>query len=143
MVRRYQRDAHGESVCAAGTGGTVVGLTCRDVDTRAAATGHLLSFRVCPTTAARFELSFATEAEVAMSVLDRGGRPVWTWRPGRPFADHGHVLVSEVGACWLWETRWSQVDDEGTALPDGRYTLQVDFLELEDTGTYTRSFNAR
>lgn len=143
MVLQYEREAHGESVCPAGTDGTPLGLTCRDADVRTGAGAHELRFRVCPTTAARFELRFATEQEVAMTVRDSSGRAVWTWRPRTPFRDHAHVLVSEVGACWLWATPWAQVDDGARPLPPGRYALQVDFLETEDPRTYTRSFHAR
>lgn len=142
MSLRYERDAHSDSLCPAAPDSGPLGLTCRQADVAATAGGHQLRFRVCPTTSTRFELRFTTEAEVAMSVRDSSGRVVWTWRPARPFGDHGHVLVSEVGACWLWATSWDGVDDRGRPLPEGRYQLRVDFLEVEDTATYTRSFDA-
>jgi hypothetical protein len=142
MDRGYRRDAHDDSLCPAGPG-EPLGLTCRSAEVvrGPGEDGYVVRFQVCPTSTARFDLHFATEAEVAMRVLDSGGRPVWTWRPAAPYADNPHVLVSEVGACWLWETPWRQVDDAGRPLRDGRYSLQVDFLEVEDTGTYSRRFD--
>ena len=142
MVRRYERDAHGEGLCPAGTESAPLGLTCRAAQVASAPGGYVVRFKVCPTSAARFELRFPSEAEVAMTVLDDAGQAVWTWRPPRPFRDAPHVLQSEVGACWAWQTPWTQVDDRGRPLPDAAYELQVDFLEVEDDATYTQRFFA-
>lgn len=144
MERSYQREAHGDSLCSADPQPAPLALTCRSAQVAPVrgSTGYVVRFRVCPTSSARFDLHFATEAEVAMSVLDSRGRAVWTWRPASPYSDHAHVLISELGACWTWETPWRQVDDAGRPVPDGRYSLQVDFLEVDDTATYTRRFDA-
>lgn len=145
MDRSYLRDAQGGSVCPAGAQSTDVGLTCRgaQVQLPRERRGYLLGFQVCPTTAGRLQLRFDGEAEVAMRLLDGEGRAVWTWRPDRPFATHPHVLDTEVGACWQWDTLWRQVDDDGRPLPPGRYALEVDFLEVDDTGTYLQRFEVR
>lgn len=141
MLRRYEQDAHGDGLCPTGTEGASLGLSCRGAQVIGAADGYVVRFTVCPSTAARFELRFATEAEVAMSVLDSSGRAVWTWRPPRPFADVPHVLDSGVGGCWAWQTPWTQVDDRARRLPGGAYQLQVDFLEVDDDQTYTHRFS--
>jgi hypothetical protein len=142
MDRRYSRNAHGEGLCAAQD--ATLALTCRGAEVRAGSAGYVLRFQVCTTTADRFELRFLTEAEVEMTVRDTArGQVVWTWQPPRPFLEEEHVLVAEVGSCWVWQTPWAQVDDAGRRLPDGSYELQVDFLEVEDTGTYSRRFVAQ
>lgn len=143
MQRGYQADAHDEGLCPAGAQSGALGLTCRGAEVRAASTGYVLRFHVCSTTTARFELRFPTEAEVEMRVLDgASGRPVWSWQPARPFRDEAHVLLSDVGTCWVWQTSWAQIDDRGRPLPDAQYELELDFLEVEDRETYSHRFSA-
>ena len=143
MERDYRSDAHGDGLCPAGTQSPSLGVACRGAEVRAAGAGYVLRFSVCTTTAARFELHFPTEAEVGMSVLDAtSGQPVWTWQPAQPFRDEAHVLLAEVGSCWVWKTSWAQVDDRGRPLPNALYELQVDFLEVDDGDTYSHRFVA-
>lgn len=142
MERDYERSAHGDGLCPADAQGPSLGITCRGADVRTTRSGYLLRFSVCTTTAERFELRFLTEAEVDVRVLDTSGREVWTWQPPRPFLDEPHVLLADLGSCWVWETSWAQVDDRGRPLPPGTYDLRVDFLEVDDSETYEHRFSA-
>ncbi len=86
---------------------------------------------LCRARATAGQLTFATEREADFRVADSTGTTVWRWSAGRTFASEAHAVELPRFGCVVWWTRWDGVDDAGTPLARGRYTLSASVFASE------------
>ena len=105
------------------------------------AEGADLVVEVCRDGATAGLLTFGTDHEVDLAVLE-DGRTLWQWTVGRTAADDEHVLSGEPGGCWTWRAPWTGVDQDGEELEAGTYLLRVRSLadELTEVDPQDTSF---
>ena len=131
MTRTYQAPIHksGTTLCSASTTGSTDGHTSQQVDwcllakARPTPGGVTLVMEVCRDDTLGASLTFQQTRESDLVVRRSDGKQVWRWSAGHPSSQQRHVLATDAGGCWLWTVTWTEVDQKGSNLPHGTYTL--------------------
>lgn len=87
--------------------------------------GHDLTQQICRDSSSDAMLSFDDARELDLVVQRPDGKVMWRWSVDHPDAATAHTLAAEREHCWVWTVHWTDVDQGGTALPRGSYTLVV------------------
>ena len=102
--------------------------------------GYELSMDLCVAVGGRTRrFSFATAQELDLSVSSQNGPAEWTWSVGQRFAANEHHVDIAAGECAKWTVIWDATDESGSALPAGRYTLNVRSLAEQAAGASSAS----
>lgn len=126
---------------------SVAGLSCASVigvcSSVYGRTGNdpVLAMDLCNTGADTVRLDFARRDEVDLTV-SRDGRTLWRWSTGRPRVSDPHQVPVRAGSCLSWTTPYAGVDQSGTALPRGTYTLTatIDSADAGAVATATTTY---
>ena len=107
---------------------------CVGVTAERTAQGADLVVEVCRDGATAGSLTYATEHEVDLAVIE-DGRTLWQWTVGRTPAEDAHELSADAGGCWSWRAPWTGVDQRGEELDAGTYVLRGRSLADQLAGT--------
>lgn len=94
----------------------------------------LITLQVKNTSALPVTVSFSNGQQYEFTARDASGATVWTWSNGKTFSPYGSSKTLAAGETWTVTEAWTFVDNAGTSLFDGTYTL---------TGTYLGSYLGR
>jgi intracellular proteinase inhibitor BsuPI len=94
----------------------------------------LITLEVKNTSSLPVTVSFSNGQKYEFTARDATGATVWNWSFGKTFSPSGSTQTLAAGQTWTVTEAWTFVDNAGTSLFDGTYTL---------TGTYLGSYLGR
>lgn len=94
----------------------------------------LLTLEVKNTSALPVTVSFSNGQQYDFTARDANGTTLWTWSKGKTFGSQPTSKTLAAGETWQVQETWAFVDDAGSSLLDGTFTL---------TGTYLGQYLGR
>lgn len=94
----------------------------------------LITLQVKNTSSLPVTVSFSNGQQYDFTARDASGATVWNWSNGKTFSPSGSTRTLAAGETWTVQETWAFVDNAGTFVFDGTFTL---------TGTYLGNYLGR